>query len=354
MNFVKQRALQAIDPLLALLVMIPLAVAGLGYWSLVVGAVAGSMGAALVALRVTPYRIALRYDVRTAGRYFRFSVPLLADAVSGWAAIQAILLVGAWTFGLAGVGWIYLALGLSMSVTRVGYAVARSLYPAICAVRDRGEVLLESFLVSSRATLLVAAPLGIGIALFAPDLITFVLGERWRPAQGAMQGLALLAIAGEIAVAWRWFYEAHGRTGPIGVVAALSFVLMAGVAAPLVAAMGLTGLVVGVAISDVVLLMVRFRYVRGLFPGARAVMRTLPALLPAVPAAFAVLGLRSALTLERTPALAAAEMAGYVALVIAITWVSERALLRELLGYLRVPRPVGPILDDGAVPGRVL
>jgi len=43
--------------------------------SLVVGQVAGYVVAVAAALRVAPYRLALRYDRRVAARYLRFSGP---------------------------------------------------------------------------------------------------------------------------------------------------------------------------------------------------------------------------------------------------------------------------------------
>ena len=41
------------------------------------------------------------------------------------------------------------------------------MYPAICAVQDRLELLRESFVKSNRLALMWAMPFGVGIALFA-------------------------------------------------------------------------------------------------------------------------------------------------------------------------------------------
>ena len=60
MQFVRQRALQAIDPSVSFVVTVALAIAGAGYWALVIGAVAGTWTAALVTLATSPYRPRLR------------------------------------------------------------------------------------------------------------------------------------------------------------------------------------------------------------------------------------------------------------------------------------------------------
>lgn len=54
MQFVRQRLIEGIEPVVAVLVTIPLAVAGAGYWSLVAGLVAGAWCAALVAVALSP------------------------------------------------------------------------------------------------------------------------------------------------------------------------------------------------------------------------------------------------------------------------------------------------------------
>src|SRR3954447_8368024 len=54
MRFGRQRAIQAIDPVISFAVTIALAVAGLGYWSLVIGVVAGAVAGAIVAVLASP------------------------------------------------------------------------------------------------------------------------------------------------------------------------------------------------------------------------------------------------------------------------------------------------------------
>jgi O-antigen/teichoic acid export membrane protein len=62
MDFVRQRGLQAIDPVLGFVVTIALAVLGAGYWSLVLGALAGAVASGAAALATSPYRVRLRFD----------------------------------------------------------------------------------------------------------------------------------------------------------------------------------------------------------------------------------------------------------------------------------------------------
>jgi len=83
MAFVRQRALEAIDPIITFAVTVALAVAGAGYWSLVIGAVCGAWAAAAGAVWHSPYPLRLRYDRGTLRSYAGFSWPLLLAGAAG-------------------------------------------------------------------------------------------------------------------------------------------------------------------------------------------------------------------------------------------------------------------------------
>ena len=83
MDYARQRLLQAVVPVVAFAVTVPLAAAGVGVWSLVIGPAAGNLAGIVAALAASPYRLALRYDRAVARRYLRFSVPGLRLARRG-------------------------------------------------------------------------------------------------------------------------------------------------------------------------------------------------------------------------------------------------------------------------------
>src|SRR4051795_4332475 len=57
MDFVKQRVLQAIVPVVTICVTLPLAAAGVGVWSLVIGPFVGNVAGCAAAIAVSPYRL---------------------------------------------------------------------------------------------------------------------------------------------------------------------------------------------------------------------------------------------------------------------------------------------------------
>jgi O-antigen/teichoic acid export membrane protein len=338
MEFLRQRLLLSIDPVVSFVVTITLAVAGLGYWSLVIGALAGTVTGAGVALAACPYRIALRYDPDTMREYLTFSWPLALAVAAGLGIAQLSMFFGELALGLAGAGAIGLAAAYSSYTDRVDAVISAALYPAICRVRDRSSLLLEAFTKSNRLALMWGVPFGVGLTLFAADLIEFGIGERWSEALILFQVFGVLAAVSHIGFNWTAFYRAVGDTRPIAVVTIAAFVAFLAAAVPLLFIYGLDGFAVGMAVSVAVSLTGRWIYLARLFPGLDIARHSLRAIAPTVPAVLAVLAVRAGLGGERSLELALGELGVYVAVTALATILLERELLREALSYLRGPR----------------
>ena len=78
----------------------------------------------------------------------------------------------------------------------------------------------------------------------------------------------------------------------------------------------------------------RFWFLRRLFPAFRFVPHALRALAPTVPAAGFVLLVRALDPGGHSAGMAVAQLAGYVLVTAAATWAFERDLIREMSGYL--------------------
>ena len=288
-------------------------------------------------------RCALRYDRGTMRSYASFSWPLILPLPRRWSSRRARCSWASKVLGLAAVGAITLASSVSDYTNRVDQIVTATLYPAICAVRDRRDALFESFVKSNRLALMWGMPFGIGLALFASDLVRFGLGSRWESAVVLLQVFGVMAAINHMAFNWDAYFRAEGRTRPIAVVAALSMVTFCAAALPLMATDGLDGLAIGMAATAAVSLVARSLYLTAFFDGFQMLGQLGRAAWPVLPAVALVLALRAVEGGDRTLAIALGELALYVAAVVAVTMVAERALLREALGYLRRGRRVVPV-----------
>jgi O-antigen/teichoic acid export membrane protein len=342
MEFLRQRRLEVLEPIVGFVVTVALAIAGAGSWSLIVGMVSGAWAGSLAILRASPYRLAWRYESGTVRQYVSFSWPLALAGVGGIIVAQGSIIAGTAVLGLAGVGSITLASSIVLYTTQVDQIVSQTLYPAICKVADQPALLFESFAKANRLGLMWGVPLGVAIALFMPDLVDFGLGARWRPALALIQIFGLIAALDQIGANWDDYYRARADTRPIAVVSIVTMFACIATAIPLLVVDGLTGFGIGMAFAAAVGIAGRIFYLVKLFPAFGVLRHSTQAILPTLPGAVVVLVARQ-FDGGRTVAVAIVEAGVYLVVTAAVTLWVERPLLREVRGYLRNPR--GPVLS---------
>ncbi|MEA2408451.1 MAG: polysaccharide transporter, family [Thermoleophilaceae bacterium] len=337
MDFMRQRLLLAIGPVITFAVVVTLAALGVGVWSLLIGPAVGNAAAAAAAIAVSPYRLALRFERSAARRYFSFSWPIFVSSAAMLVVLQGQLLAFDIWGGIAAVGHITLAYTLTRYADRADHVVASTIYPAICAVRDRIDTLEELFDKSNRAAMIWSVPFCAAIVLFAPDLVQFVLGgDEWEPAVVLLQGLAVATALQQLGFNWFSFYRARGESRPQAVEAAVMAGCFLAFAVPGLALWGATGFVVGRALVSLAMLAVRAHYVKRLLPHVRLWMLGVRGVLPVLPGVAAALALRLVLWGGERPLWQAlCELALFMAVTALATRALERDLLREFVRYLR-------------------
>jgi O-antigen/teichoic acid export membrane protein len=336
MDFVKQRLLESCNPVVSFVVTIGLALAGVGFWSLVMGTLAGSLVATALTVHYSPYPLRFRYERGAMREYASFSWPLLVSSGSGVLTWQVPLTIAARSLGSAAIGAITLASQAMQFTRQIDEVVTHALYPAICAAKDRGEVLFEAFSKSNRLALMWGFPTGVAAALFADPAVHLVLGSDWALAIPLIQVLGVSAAVDQIGFNWTAFARARGETRILAVASVATLVVVLAVGVPLLIENELPGLAVGIAAGTAVGLAIRVAYLVRLFPALDFVSHVTRAVLPTLVAAVPILLGRLLLGYPDPQSVprAIGELAAYVGLAAAATWVSERALLREAVGYL--------------------
>jgi O-antigen/teichoic acid export membrane protein len=342
MDFLRQRGLQAIVPVVNFAVTVPLVLNGVGVWSLVIGAVAGNLACIAMAVWLSPYPLRLSFDRSALRRYFAFSWPIFAVTLGGLIVNQGQVLAFNIEGGLAATGWLALAVGLTRYAGRADQIISPAIYPAICAVPDRQATLERLFTISSRMAAVWSLGLGALFVLFAPDLVELFLDESWEPAVVLLQGLAAVTALYYFGYGAIAFARGMGTPRPPAVEAAVAVATFLLLAVPALFLWGRTAFVLGMVLSALCILAVRARYVHGLFPGLDLIRLAGRAVMPLIPACAAVVGVRVLLWGgERSAIQAAVELVLFVGAYAAATWFRERGLARELVRVARnrAPRP---------------
>jgi O-antigen/teichoic acid export membrane protein len=335
MQYARQRFLSSVDPVVNFMVTIALVAAGLGYWGLIWGAIAGSVAGAIVCTLTCPYRLRLRFDRRTLRDYASFSGPLFGWGLSKVIVVQVTLLVANATLGLNGIAAIGIAITIAAFAEAVDSIVSQTIYPAVCAAADRTRVLAEAFVKSNRIALIWAMPFAVGLSLFAPDLVHFVLGSRWHDTVGLLVAFGLTCGLGQVAFNWGVFLRAVGNTRPIFIASVVELVVFIGVSVPGMYAFGLDGYAAGFAAATLVQVAIRGWYMRRLFHGFAVLRQLTRSIAPVIPPAAAVLLGRAVIPGDRTPSRALAELAVFALGTVVSTFLLERPLVVEALDYVR-------------------
>jgi O-antigen/teichoic acid export membrane protein len=342
MDFLRQRGLQSIVPIVNFAVTVPLVLSGVGVWSLVIGGFLGNMACIAMAARLSPYPLRLRFDRAALRRYVAFSWPILAVTLGGLIVNQGQVIAFRIDGGLVATGYLALAVGLTRYADRADQIISPAIYPAICAVADRRQTLERLFTISTRMAATWSLGLGALFVLFGPDLVEFFLDEKWQPAVVLLQGLAATAALYQLGFGAIAFARGVGRPRLAAAEAYVAVATFLGVAIPALFLWGRTAFVFGMILSALAILGVRARYVRKLLPGLDLARLTARAIAPLVPACAAVGLVRVALWgTDRTELQAAAELVLFLGTYAAASWLAERGLARELMQMARrrSPRP---------------
>lgn len=335
LQYRRHRLLTGVPVITGFVVTISLAVMGAGYWCFVAGILTGSAVGGAVCTATSPYRLRLRIDASTVRDYVSFSWPLVASGAAALVLVQASLLIVNATAGLAGVGAVGIVIGIVTFAQRVDTVLGQTMYPAICAAVRRRDLLREIFLKSNRLALIWAIPFTVGLALFAGDIVTFVLGEKWRSVEDLLVVIGLSVGLGQVAFNWAMFFRATNYTRPIFAVTLVNVVVFLLVLALASSEFGLMGYGIAFAASTAVQVLLRSYYIHRLIGGFAVLGHTVRAMLPVVPPAALVLIMRIGDQADRGLTQALTELLVFCLVAVASTALLERRLLAEVVDYLR-------------------
>lgn len=265
MNFVRRNTILAAGPATTFAVTVPAAVGGLGIWSLVAGDLAGFLVAASVMFFSGSVRPHVVLDRALMRKFVSFGGPLwgagLLSTASGW--ITTIVVSGA--LGVRAVGFFSLSQSWGSQAVQVEGFLADTLFPALCSIQSSIERQRRAFVLTCRLSMGWAAPVGVGMMVFASPIVHILLGPRWIPTIFLLQAGGAAVMITSLAFSWTTFYAARGDTRPafVGSLLAAAWLLVAFL--PLTAVFGLHGVAGAIVLLTVGTYALRQYYLKKLF-----------------------------------------------------------------------------------------
>ena len=180
MDFDKKAIPDTAKVVVKAIVAISMALLGYGYWSLIVGQIAGSLFWVVLLWWVVPWRPTLAFEVATIRPMLRYSGSIFTMSAFAMIFTNAdYLLIGRY-LGATSLGIYTLAFRLpELLVQEFPIIVHYILFPAFSKIGKDSTAFKTNLLKSIRYTVLVTLPLGIGLALTAKPFVLFGFSEKW-------------------------------------------------------------------------------------------------------------------------------------------------------------------------------
>lgn len=189
---------------------ISLALAGAGAWSLVLGYLVGTSAKTITLWAVVPWRPHFKPRREHLPRLWKFGAALSGVSLIAASLSQVDRIVVGRVLGTAELGFYVLATRLpEVLIISLSIVAGQVLFPVFARFKEAD--LGRPFLTALHYSIVIALPAAAFVAVFAEPLVRIAFGPQWQPAVGAMQVLALWAMASPLAQVCGTVYKALGR-----------------------------------------------------------------------------------------------------------------------------------------------
>jgi len=214
MNFRSLELRQIAATVAGALMALALALAGFGPWAIVAQGLCSSAVATTLVWMLSPWRPHWVFSKESLRSLGSFGVKALFSRLLTYVNFTADnLLIGKF-IGSQGLGVYTVAYNVMwLPMSRISVPLSSVFYSAFARLQNDPRRMGEIWLRVNRMTAALLAPVFLGLAVVAPDLVPVVFGERWRAAIPVLQLLSLGGIAQALQVFNGQVYQAQGRPG---------------------------------------------------------------------------------------------------------------------------------------------
>ncbi len=189
-----------------------LALAGMGYWALILGQLFGLFVHAGLAWKLVKWRPTMMMDLSTLFSLLTFSVWVMLSSLQNWMFLYADNAIAGLFLGVQGLG-IY-SLGFTIATLIPGFlmsSVSDVAYPVFCKIQEDPPRVGENLVKLQRLTGTLLFPIALGFSAIAAPSVELLYGQKW---QGLGMVLAILTIMPGLSYIWSInenAYQAIGR-----------------------------------------------------------------------------------------------------------------------------------------------
>jgi teichuronic acid exporter len=174
---------------------ISLAVAGLGLWSVVLGAILQNIASSIILWSAYARRPRARFSVRDLKDLLSFGLPAMLEGLAWVAAVRTFVILVGLVHGLQALGYLSFALRTTEMVASLLNSIAgRLALPFFAQIQGDPSRLRQAFLLGTRTVTAVSTPIFVGLLVTASDWVPLIFGRKWWPAVLLVQIICLVRV----------------------------------------------------------------------------------------------------------------------------------------------------------------
>lgn len=211
LNYKASTLIGAADAVFGALASLALALAGWGYWSLILGSLAGTLLSTVSRIYITRWRPSLRMSLQALREVLSFGLGFQAKRLLYFATTNVDNLIIGRLLGMASLGIYDKGFGLMRQISdRMAFDGA--LMRIFAIIREDAPRLRRGLLKAVQATATLAFPILIVTAAAANHLIPALFGSQWIP---SVTPFRILVFVGMIRMGTRAIYAANEALGAV-------------------------------------------------------------------------------------------------------------------------------------------
>jgi len=212
LEFKKLAKLGMSEGVTASIVSLALAFSGWGYWSLVLGNLAGAVVVTLLLVSNRPQRLARPSRWSQVTPFFRFGSSVIVSKVAWYSYNNADFAIVGRVLGKVQLGYYSLAWQLAtLPAEKIAAIIGQVVPPIFASVAGQPEDLRRYLARLCEGLTLIILPGSIGLALVASPLLESTLGTKWLPAVPALQVLAAVVTIRSLSSLFHFVLFTTGR-----------------------------------------------------------------------------------------------------------------------------------------------
>ncbi len=220
---------------------IVLAVLGFGFWSLVIAMVASQLSWVVSLTAICPWRFSFRLNRAVGSRILKYARHLVAASLLAFLMTNIDNFTVGFFLGAVALGYYAVAYNFCLFSSMVSGSAASALFPSFARIRDDPTRLRRGYVESFGYAIATAAPVAVGMAVMAPELVDVVLGSAWRPTTVVLVVLAFYGLSKAVLDFSTPLFAAAGHPRAISELNALVLVTSICLLIPLTLGYGLVG-----------------------------------------------------------------------------------------------------------------